>query len=40
MNKLKMVAFRSDNMDDERWKRLKDAHQSELITIREILCSK
>lgn len=39
-NKLKMVAFRSDNMDDERWKRLKDAHQSELITIREILCSK
>ena len=32
-----MVAFRTDYMDNERWKQLKELHQLELNKIKELL---
>ena len=36
-NTLMMVAFRTDDMDNERWKQLKELHQLELNKIKELL---
>ena len=36
-NKLMMVSFRTDDMDDERWSDLKELHQKELMKIKELL---
>tara|TARA_B100000686_G_scaffold353934_2_gene461639 strand:+ start:1767 stop:2165 length:399 start_codon:yes stop_codon:yes gene_type:complete len=36
-NKLMLVAFQTDDMDDERWKQLKELHQLELHKIKELL---
>ena len=36
-NKLMMVSFRTDDMDDERWNHLKELHQKELLKIKELL---
>ena len=36
-NILMMVAFKTDDMDHERWKQLKEIHQLELNKIKELL---
>ena len=36
-NRLILVAFRTDDMDNERWKQLKELHQLELNKIKELL---
>ena len=36
-NTLMMVAFRTDDMDNERWGKLKELHQLELNKIKELL---
>ena len=36
-NTLMMVAFRTDDMDNERWNNLKELHQLELTKIKELL---
>ena len=37
VHKLSMIAFKTDDMDDERWKNLKNLHQSEIKTIKEYI---
>ena len=36
-NRLILVAFKTDDMDHERWKQLKELHQLELNMIKELL---